>query len=63
MENERIREKARNHGVRLWQLADRLGISEASLTRLLRHEVDRKMAERLTNAIDEIVEHRKENSL
>ena len=63
MENERIREKARNHGVRLWQLADRLGISEASLTRLLRHEVDRKMAERLTNAIAEIVEHRKENSL
>ncbi len=39
MTNQDIREEARKAGVRLWQIADELGISEPTITRLMRKEL------------------------
>ena len=39
MANESLRAELRNKGLMLWELADILGISEASVTRMLRHEL------------------------
>ena len=39
MANQDIREEARKAGVKLWQIADELGISEPTITRLMRKEL------------------------
>lgn len=39
MSIEAIKKEAKKNGVPLWLIADKLGISEASMTRLLRHEL------------------------
>lgn len=38
MRNEDVRAAAKAGGVRLWQLAEELGLSESTLSRKLRHE-------------------------
>ena len=42
MENQDIRLKAKGAGIALWQIADHLGISEPTMTRLLRRKVDKE---------------------
>ncbi len=37
--NEDLRREAKTAGVRFWQISEVLGISEPSMTRLLRHEL------------------------
>ena len=54
MENQDIRLKAKGAGVPLWKVAEYIGISEPTLTRLLRRKVDREMRTRLMTAIKEI---------
>ena len=54
MENQDIRLKAKGAGVPLWKVAEYIGISEPTLTRLLRRKVDREMRTRLMTAIREI---------
>lgn len=39
MNNTDIRKYAKTHGVRLWQIADELGISEITMSRKLRYEL------------------------
>lgn len=39
MRNVAIREQAKSSGVRLWEIADALGVSEATVTRMLRREL------------------------
>ena len=53
MRNEEIRETAKKSGVFLYELADRLCISEPTMTRLLRKELsDSKKQELLSNISD-----------
>ena len=40
--NETIRGAARSKGVRMWQIAETLGINEAVFSRKLRHELPEK---------------------
>lgn len=37
--NQELKSYARRNGVRLWQIAEELGISEATMTRLMRREL------------------------
>ena len=37
--NETIRFLLRSNNLKLWQLADAMGVSEATVTRMMRHEV------------------------
>ena len=52
--NHVIKNRARELGVCLWEIADALGISEATMTRLMRSEVSEEKRDELLQAIDRI---------
>lgn len=55
MQNQEIRFQAQLKGVKLWQVAERLGYShESSFSRALRHELDDAQKEKILSIIDEI---------
>ena len=56
MNNQEIRETAKNKKVRLWQIADKLGISEPTMTRKLRHELTKKEKKQIIKIINELAE-------
>ena len=56
--NLEIRETAKNTGVRLWQIAERYGISDSSFSRKLRQEFP---PEDKLNILEIIAEFTKEN--
>ena len=49
-----IRAAAKGAGVRLWEIADHLKISEPSITRKLRHELPQAEKDRIFSIIEEI---------
>ena len=57
--NEIIRDAAKNNNVYLWELADRLGIADTTLSRKLRKELHREEAERAIQIINEIAAERR----
>ena len=59
MNNLELRTKARKNGVRLWEIADRLGISEPTITRKLRRELPANEKQRILAIIDEIAAAKK----
>lgn len=54
MNNSEVRAIAKEHGVRLWEIADKLGISEPTITRKLRRELPADEKQRILAVIDEI---------
>lgn len=52
--NINIRDKSRNNGVRLWQIADALGIQESLFSKKLRKELPEDERERILNIIDDL---------
>lgn len=52
--NMKIREKARNSGVRLWQIADALGMQESLFSKKLRKELDEEEQVKILSIIDEL---------
>ena len=54
IENLEIREKAKNAGVRLWQIADKLGINDGNFSRKLRKEISQQDRARILLIIDEL---------
>ena len=59
MANQTVRDAAREHAVFLWQVADRLGIHDSQLSRMLRRELPDEECKRLLTIIDEIANERK----
>ena len=51
MNNQDIRRTAAGAGVKLWQIADALGIADYSLSRKLRKELPREEKERIFEII------------
>lgn len=51
--NQEVREALQNKGMKQWELADMLGISEFTLTRWLRKELTEDKKELLLRAINE----------
>lgn len=51
--NQEVREALQNKGMKQWELADLLGISEFTLTRWLRKELTEDKKELLLKAINE----------
>ena len=47
MRNQDIRRMAAGAGVKLWQIADELGIADCSLSRKLRKELNQEEKERI----------------
>ena len=49
--NEKIREALKNNRIPLWQLADLLGVSESTVTRMMRHELPEEKREEILTII------------
>ncbi len=54
MNNTDIRKYAKTHGVRLWQIADELGISEITMSRKLRYELSEDEKQKILEIINEL---------
>lgn len=53
-ENQRIRDTAKGAGVKLWEVAEKLRITDGMLSRKLRRELDSKEQEKILAIIAEI---------
>lgn len=62
MENEKLRNQAKEAGVRLWQIGDELGVSEMTIVRWLRKPLSEDKETQIQTAIQRIVRRRKEVS-
>lgn len=54
MKNLAIRETAKSANVRLWEVAEKLGLRDDAFSRKLRHELPRDEREKLLGIIAEI---------
>ena len=61
MRNQSIREEAKNSGVKLWQIAERLGMNDGNFSRKLRCELSEDEKAKILKIIREIAEGRNEN--
>lgn len=52
--NKEIRERAKAAGVRLWQIADSIGVSDATFSRKLRRELPEKERSHILGIIDDL---------
>lgn len=52
--NVEIRDTAKRRGVKLWQVAEEIGMSDAAFSRKLRHELADEDRERVLNAINRL---------
>lgn len=59
MYNQDIRTAAKTKSVFLWEVAERLNISEPTMTRKLRRELPAEEKQRIFSLIDEIAEEKK----
>ena len=53
--NEAIRNKVAEHGIKLWEVADRIGVSAGTLTLWMRKELDGEHKEKVEAAIDALI--------
>lgn len=56
-----VRKKAKEQGVYLWEIADRLGLRDSCFSRRLRKELPEGEKERIFIIIDELARERIEN--
>lgn len=52
--NATIREYAKISGVKLWQIAEALGMRDSNFSKLLRHPLDEDMESKICSVIDEL---------
>lgn len=58
MSNAEIRFMMKERGVRQWEVAEALGMSEAVLSRCMRHELDSEMDANVRAAIEHIAQRK-----
>lgn len=61
-ENCEIRNECRRNDIKLWELAEWIGVSEATMTRKLRRELPHEQQTHILAAIQEIVGKKEELS-
>jgi predicted DNA binding protein len=54
--NNELKFYAANKGVRLWQVAEKFGITDATFSRKLRKEFSKKDADKFKKYVDEIAD-------
>lgn len=62
MQNQLIRNYAQEKHIKMWQLADALGIAESTLCRRLRHEIPERNRDVYIYAIDKVAQSLNEQS-
>lgn len=58
MENQEIRLMAAGYGIKLWQIADRIGISDSYFSRLLRKPLSEEKRKVVIAAIKDLAKER-----
>lgn len=53
-----IRYAAKQHGVRLWEIAEKLGVSDATFSRTLRRELPEPERDKILTIIKEVATER-----
>jgi len=56
--NTRVHEERQKFGVFLWEIADRYGVSEATMYRILRKELPEETQNKIVQIIRDIVKER-----
>lgn len=59
MYNKEIRTTAKAHGVKMWQIAEALGIQDSALSRRMRHELPDDERKQIIGIIENIAQQRK----
>ena len=59
MANQKIRQMAKKLDVKFWELADALDVSEATVTRMLRRELDAEKQRNLLEIINAIAQQKR----
>lgn len=59
LKNQSIRAVAKNKGVKLYEVAERLGVSQATITRKLYFELSEDEQQRILSIVDEIAAENK----
>lgn len=54
MKNKDIREYAKRHGVKLWQIAAELNMNDGNFSRKLRHELPEETKQQIFEIIDNL---------
>lgn len=57
--NQEIRREAADRGIKLWRIADRLGITDSYFSRKLRHELPDGEKEKIKTIIAELAQEDK----
>lgn len=60
--NSAIRQAAKERGVKLWQVAERYGLSDGNFSRKLRRELPEEEKRRIINIIHEIAAEREDKT-
>lgn len=55
MENRDIRRKAKGHDISLWRIAEKIGISEPTLTRWMRTPLDSEHRKLIEDALNSLI--------
>ncbi len=61
MKNLKLRQTAKENGVHLWQIAERVGLADCNFSRKLRRELSDDERERVLAIIQEIVAEKGED--
>ena len=62
MTNLEVRRKARGYNVPLWRIAEEMGVSESTMIRWLRKELDPVKQAAFEKAVDHIIAEREEQT-
>lgn len=55
MSNKEIRNAAGGHGLKLWQVAEAIGMNESAFSRKMRKELPQAEKEKILSVIDQMV--------
>lgn len=58
--NEAIKQAAKDNGIKLWEIADALKVSEFTFTRWLRHELSADKRQKVLDAIESLKQKHQE---
>lgn len=54
IKNQDIRDEIKNAGIKLWQIADKLGIDDSNFSRKLRYELNDETKQKIRTIINEL---------
>jgi len=59
MTNSQIREKAKQNNIHLWQIANKLGITDSTFSKKLRFELPKDETQKILSIIDDLAKNSK----